>query len=361
MGTGKFESVFNEIHSGSLARARKLLKPLVRLKKTDPDALFLLGLVRVEGRSTVVANEEAFKWFKEAASRGHLYGKYYAALAYLIGFGVRKNRRAGIRWLEDCAERGCASAMYRLATLYLESNGVDYDIEKVIEYLTKAASHPGIPFNGRSVEFAFCTDLDEFVEGSEAEAIAYAQEYLFYLYSGEAEDVPRDADMAAKWAAMAVVNSFDELTWPLIDIYVEIGNQGEAKKLLLRLVQKNDPRAMYELARLYEKSGSKEEQDQVYRLNMEARKGGYPRNTPPTPFPMPKKRPYKILDLFDEDEWPTWLAKADQYRIDDPYELKIKVRTYHKLVRSECPAAALKLTELRAFIGDSRYHEIMDY
>ena len=266
--------------------------------------------------------------------------------------------------LEDCAERGCAGAMYSLSTLYLDANEVDYDIEKIIAYLTMAASCPGIAFDGDPVEFRPCTDLGEFVERAEAETIAYAQEYLAYLYSGEADDVPRDAHLVAKWAAKAVMNSFHELTWPLIAVYVEIGNLSGAKKLLRKLVQENNHRAMYELALLYEKSDAREEQDQVYRLKIEARKGGYPRNVPPAPFPPPSRpeRPHRIIEDFAyDDEWPKLLAEADACQVNDPHELRVKVRAYYKLAKSKCPEAAVKLVELRALIGDSMYREIMKY
>jgi TPR repeat protein len=356
----RFQDVFNEIASGRLTQARNLLKPLVKSTPADPAALFLLGRVRWEGRDTVAANEEAFKCFKEAARLGSLYGKFYAAVAYFNGIGVRQNRKTGIRWFEDCAGRGCAGAMQQLASLYLESNGVEYDIEKAIAYLSNAANQPGIPYRGRPVTFAYCTSVDEFIELNEAEAIANAQEYLAYLYSGEEVDVPRDADMAARWAAKAVANGFSELIWPLIDLYLELGKQGEAKVLLLELVRKHDPRAMHELARIYEKSGSKEEQDQVYRLDMEARKGGYAHTQNlPVPFQKPEKTSFGSFDFFDEDAWPDLLAQAHQCRIDDPHALKIKVRIYRGLAISECEEARCRLQELIADIGELKYLELV--
>lgn len=350
-----FEEVFNKLVTGRLDDARKLLRPLV--KSGDLDAMFLLGRVRWEGRNTVPANADGFRWFKEAAQMGHLYGKLYAAIAYFNGIGVTKNRTKGRQWLEDCASRGCAVAQLELASLYLEADGVDYDLEKAIGYLTQAANQPGKACAGQETQFAYSGRLDEFVASSEAEAIANAQEYLAYLYSGQEEDVPRNASLAAHWAAKAVVAGFEGLVWPLIELHLELASTDEAKQLLIKLAQKNDARAMYELARLYEKSTSKEEREQVYRLDMEARKGGYvpAGHLPPPRFQKPTRPHFYEPDLLDEEEWPSRLDEARQRSVDDPLELRLKVRTLHLLARSGSDLAERELEELIPVIGEEKY------
>lgn len=359
MNAGRFEQVFEQIACGRLAQARQLLKPLVNSNPPDPDAMFTLGRVRWEGRHTDTATKEAFDCFNKAAGLGHRYGKLYAAVAYLNGIGVRKNRKKGLLWLEDCADLGCAGALHELAELYLQSDGAGYSLEKAIARLTEAANLPGIAYSGEPVRFIYCTSLDEFVESNEAEAIAKAQEFLAYLYSGQEEDVPRNASLAAKWAAKAVANKFDEYLWPLIELYLELGNEREAKVLLLDLVRKHDPRAMFELARMYETSDSKDEQNQVYRLKIAARKGGYvqPENALITPVSRPKKSVQyfpEFTDFSDENGWPDLLSKTLQ-AADNDHNLRIMVRAYNRLAAKECEEARRRLNDLIAEIGESKY------
>jgi TPR repeat protein len=360
MDVNGFEKTFEKLAVGRLDRARNSLKPSIEAK--NPDAMFLLGRIRWEGRSTATANEEAFKYFKEAAKLGHVYGKLYAAVAYHNGIGVAKNRRTGLRWLADCAGRECAVATLELAVLYLEADGVDYDMDKAIKYLTQAASLSGKPYKGSPRDFAYCTNLQEFIESNESEAIAKAQEYLAYLHSGAEENVARNPTMAAKWAAKALANGFSELVWPLIELHQELSNTDEAKVLLLGLVRKNDARAMYELARIFEKSSSKEEQGQVYRLDSSARKGGY-RILPVRPrsvFPLPTIRHSFFLETLDDSAWQAKLEEARQYSSDDPYQLKLKVRILHILARSGCEEAKPRLEALISSIGKEKYLEIIN-
>ena len=84
-------------------------------------------------------NQEAARWFRRAAERGHAEAPYHLGLMYLNGQGVSKAHDASARWLRQAADQGHALAQRNLAVLYFKGQGVPRDHAATVEWLKRAA------------------------------------------------------------------------------------------------------------------------------------------------------------------------------------------------------------------------------
>ena len=69
-------------------------------RKKDIDAMYCLGMNYYEGYGGVEKDYyQAFKWFKKAALKKHVFGQYYLGLCYLYGLGVGQDNLRAWKWL----------------------------------------------------------------------------------------------------------------------------------------------------------------------------------------------------------------------------------------------------------------------
>ena len=84
-------------------------------------------------------HEDASRWFRRAAERGHAEAQYRLGLMYLNGQGVRQAYDASARWLREAADQGHALAQRDLAVLCFKGQGVPRDHAATVEWLKRAA------------------------------------------------------------------------------------------------------------------------------------------------------------------------------------------------------------------------------
>ncbi len=76
----------------------------------DTDAQYQLGLLYLEGQSTIQDFEEAAKWFELAAEKNHMQAQYQLGLFYKTGFGVDIDPGKSYMWLNLAAAAGVEKA-----------------------------------------------------------------------------------------------------------------------------------------------------------------------------------------------------------------------------------------------------------
>ena len=75
---------------------RELIK-----EKKDIDAMYSLGMNYYDGRGGAEKDYyQAFKWFKKAAMKEHVFAQYYVGLCHLYGWGTEQNNLLGWKWLK---------------------------------------------------------------------------------------------------------------------------------------------------------------------------------------------------------------------------------------------------------------------
>ena len=85
------------------------------------------------------ADAEAFRGFRDAASRGHGAAAYETGQAYLEGRGVEADGRKAMIWMERAASLGDPRAQYFLGRAHYEGEGVARDETKAAALLADAA------------------------------------------------------------------------------------------------------------------------------------------------------------------------------------------------------------------------------
>ena len=183
--------------------------------------------------------EEAFKFFLEAAKE-HLYAKFYLAVLYFNGLGVKeRNIDEAIKWMKEAsnlnhtaapsylkffevsksAEAGDVYFQIQLAEMYFHGHAfaVDQDINKAIEWARKAAEQGYLGAQEKLEEYTKAQpeilqqaeeqnkeefeNIKSFAEEGNSDAqLRLAEKYF------EGEGVSQDIDEAIKWAQKAVEN-----------------------------------------------------------------------------------------------------------------------------------------------------------
>ena len=98
----------------------------------DIEAQFKLGECYKTGNGVEMDEEEADKWYHEAARQGHIEAQYMFGLSC----SLNENEDAAIEWLRKAAEKGHVGAQFSLSQTIL---GIDGDIEEAVKWLRKAA------------------------------------------------------------------------------------------------------------------------------------------------------------------------------------------------------------------------------
>lgn len=76
----------------------------------DASAQYQLGLLYLEGQSTIQDFEEAARWFELAAEKNHVQAQYQLGLFYKNGFGVNIDPEKSYMWLNLAAAAGVGKA-----------------------------------------------------------------------------------------------------------------------------------------------------------------------------------------------------------------------------------------------------------
>ncbi|MBQ7528644.1 sel1 repeat family protein [bacterium] len=84
--------------------------------------------------------EEAFKWYRISANKGHAEAQYQLGFLYKNGEGTAKDEAEGFRWWLKAAEQGFTNAQYDVGIAYINGYGVSKNRAEGIKWLQKAAT-----------------------------------------------------------------------------------------------------------------------------------------------------------------------------------------------------------------------------
>jgi TPR repeat protein len=104
---------------------RKVRAVIPRLRRKaeegNADAQTLLGGLYRDGPGVEPDNQEAVRWYRQAADKGEPWGMYNLGAMYANGFGVGKNPKEALRWFRKAAAAGNPMAREAVKRLEAES------------------------------------------------------------------------------------------------------------------------------------------------------------------------------------------------------------------------------------------------
>ncbi|MCY4659089.1 MAG: hypothetical protein OXF93_04645 [Acidobacteria bacterium] len=205
-------------------------------------------------------HEDASRWFRRAAERGHAEAQYHLGLMYLNGQGVRHADDAAAHWLREAADQGHALAQRNLAVLYFNGQGVPRDHAATVEWLKRAAvqrcvlaqmdlARAYLKGDGVQDPVAAVSWLHHLAEGGHRDE----QYYLGLMYY-DGRGASRDRAVAATWFRRAADQWHHEAEYRLGLMYREgIGvpqDLGIAAEWLRRAAASQHARARFVLDRM---------------------------------------------------------------------------------------------------------------
>jgi TPR repeat protein len=131
------------------------LKELQGLADTgDATAAYYLGTAYSDGLAVRRDYQEAARWYRRAAEKGHTEAQFVLGFLYLNGAGegatgIASDKSEAAHWLKFAAERDHPMAQYYLGNLYLEGRGVAVDTAEGLRWSLKAAErgYAGAQYN----------------------------------------------------------------------------------------------------------------------------------------------------------------------------------------------------------------------
>jgi len=104
-----------------------------------PEAQLLLGSMYGNGEGVEQDYKKAFEWYLKGALQGHDASMFVLALAYTKGLGVKQDDLLAEAWIIKAAKLGNHMAQYNLAGMYRTGEGVAQDFKKAVKWYTAAA------------------------------------------------------------------------------------------------------------------------------------------------------------------------------------------------------------------------------
>ena len=95
----------------------------------------------LEGNGTGRSDQQATKWFTDAANNGDVESMYQFALSLERGRGIKKDQSAALRWYTRAGDGGHAAAQYALGQAYERGRlSAPKDKRQALEWYRKAAA-----------------------------------------------------------------------------------------------------------------------------------------------------------------------------------------------------------------------------
>jgi len=168
----------------------ELMLEKAQAEDADVQLKYDVALAYYHGRGVEKNLEQAFEWFNEAATAGHLRAQNSLALCYAKGLGTQADSAKAVQWFEKAAEAGYEPSQITLANLYQYGQWVKKSDAKALKWFEKSAEQgnaesqltvaqwyaegKGAPKN-EAVAFKWYEKLiDESAEAREAVLKAYA-------------------------------------------------------------------------------------------------------------------------------------------------------------------------------------------
>ncbi len=80
----------------------------------------------------------AFKYYRQAATKGHTEAMWNLGFCYMAGYGVDQDQDTGYTWILKAANKGFADAMTTVGICYKNGLAVEQDYTKAYEWFSKA-------------------------------------------------------------------------------------------------------------------------------------------------------------------------------------------------------------------------------
>ncbi len=250
-----------------------------------PMAIFEVGNAYEKGFDGVVEPDykKAIEYYKKGIELGNGDCMNNLAVMYMDGKGVRKNKKKGFDLFSE-AEDISDNAMCNLAMCYEKGCGTEQDIEQAILIYGELAI-AGNKFGFESLErlseeignswaffeLARCYDSEEYVKRDVEKAVEYysraaeigydrACYNLARLYRYGAPGLEIDYEKAIKYYTFATENGNDHSNNDLAELYYELGEFEKAFEQYEKSANAGNKTGLYYLARCYA-SGNGTEKD----------------------------------------------------------------------------------------------------
>lgn len=122
--------------------AGKYLDAIKTIKSADQDdvqAQYKLGELYLSGNIVKQDKNEAIKWFRKAANRGHKDAQCRLGLCYYHGDGITRDTYDAVKWFRKAAEQNHAKALWNLGCCYILGEGVEEDIVEACKMFLKSS------------------------------------------------------------------------------------------------------------------------------------------------------------------------------------------------------------------------------
>jgi len=105
----------------------------------DSASQYSLGEMFATGINAPLDYAEAAKWYRKAASQGHIKAQSALGAMYALGMGVTKDEKEAVIWCRKAAEQGDADAQYNLGDLYARGEFIPNDIVEAYAWFNLAS------------------------------------------------------------------------------------------------------------------------------------------------------------------------------------------------------------------------------
>lgn len=129
-----------QVRHGEVAKRADELQRRLSAEEFDPDAMFFLGVMAIQNRTTEGDYEEAAAWFGRAAEHGHPEALFNLGILYWTGQGVSRDRSRAVFYWRRAAELEFPAAQYNLAVAYMNGEGTAVDSREARYWLDRAAT-----------------------------------------------------------------------------------------------------------------------------------------------------------------------------------------------------------------------------
>lgn len=108
-------------------------------EKGHRKALFNVAYMYENGMGIPKDSAEAFLWYRRAAEDGHLESQYRLGRRLYHGIGVEKDHSAAAKWIRKAADNGHAASQYSLGWMYTNGSGLQKNAQKAASWFLKSA------------------------------------------------------------------------------------------------------------------------------------------------------------------------------------------------------------------------------
>ena len=208
--------------------------------------MYLLGRMEYAGEGIERNYEKAIQWYKLAAVGKYVHSNYCVAKMYYAGEGVLQDYTEAKGWYKIAADGNDKYAYYALGKMYDTGTGTEQNYEKAAGWYLRACQE-NVPY--AQYRLAQMCEAGEGVEQDEEGAkLLYAKALEGFL---EQEQQQPDASTELRIAQMYLYGKGSE------------PNPTEAFNWLRQSAEKNEPRALYQMALLY-RDGVGIEANEIY-------------------------------------------------------------------------------------------------